>query len=162
MARTLTLTHTHTHIQTYTRTQAHTHKKMYKYAPSKSSRTNRVHECGLHISSKQKKHRAHAMVSSHTRSVKIVYLCSWIFCSLSLIALARTCVVFIPPPPQTPSSLVRTLFLYQNEWRLRRKYLGHIIHVNELCHMYGCVMSHAWMRPVTHTNEACHAYERAI
>jgi len=34
-----------------------------------------------------------------------------------------------------------------------------VTHMNESCHMYGCVIWHIWMRHDANMNESCHTYK---
>jgi len=42
------------------------------------------------------------------------------------------------------------------------RWVGHVTHMNGLCHTYEWVMAHIWMSHVTHMNASCHTYERVM
>ena len=45
------------------------------------------------------------------------------------------------------------------EWVISHAWMSHVIHMNESCHTYEWVMSHIWMSHVAHMNESCRTYE---
>jgi len=43
-----------------------------------------------------------------------------------------------------------------------RVWMRHVTHMNESCHTYECIMSHAWISDVTHMTASCHARESCL
>jgi len=66
-----------------------------------------------------------------------------------------TCVTWLIHPNDHPLDL-SFLAIIAHMWR------GLGTHMIELCHAYGCVMPHKWMRHVTRTNGSCRTREYVI